>query len=153
MIRRRRGGEGERGQALVEFAFAASIALTLIFGIIDFGRALYAYDLVAQVARVGTRYAIVHASIPAHDCSNPAVGTTPCETDVVAYIKSKMTGVDPTQITVKTPFTWEGADTTCMATASPGCTVGIEVDYNFTFVTLPLPAQTIKSYSQMVISQ
>ena len=146
-------GAGQRGQALVEFALAASIALTLIFGIIDFGRALYAYDLVAQVARVGTRYAIVHATISPHNCSDTTVGTTPCETDVAAFIKSKMTGVDPSQISVKTPFTWEGADTTCTATASPGCTVGIEVDYNFTFVALPLPAQTIKSYSQMLISQ
>ncbi len=148
-----RDGAGQRGQAIVEFALAASVALTLIFGIIDFGRGLYTYDLVSQAARVGTRYAIVHATIAAHNCSDPLVGTTPCETDVIAYIKSKMTGVDPSQITVKTPFTWEGADATCEATAKPGCTVGIEVDYNFTFVTLPLPAQTIKSYSQMVIAQ
>jgi len=144
---------GERGQVLVEFAFAASIALSLIFGVIEFGRGLYAYDLVAQAARVGTRYAVVHATIPPHNCSDTTVGTTPCETDVAAYIKSKMAGVDTTQITVKTPFTWETADTTCSAKASSGCSVGIEVDYKFTFVTLPLPPQTIKSYSQMVISQ
>lgn len=150
-LRQLRGGE--RGQALVEFALAASVALFLIFGIIEFGRALFAYDLVAQAARVGTRYAIVHATIPPHDCSSTKIGTTPCETDDIAYILSKMTGVSSSQITVKQPFTWEGASATCSSTASPGCYVGIEVDYTFSFITLPLPKQTIKSYSQLVISQ
>ncbi len=149
----KRANPSERGQVLLEFALAASIALSLIFGVIEFGRGLYAYDLVAQAARVGTRYAIVHVTIPPHNCSDTTVTTTPCETDVAAYIKSKMAGVDTNQITVKTPFTWQPSGGTCSAKASPGCYVGIEVDYNFTFVTLPLPAQTIKSYSQMVISQ
>lgn len=151
MTASRHARPGERGQTLVEFALAASIALTLILGVIEFGRALYAYDLVAQAARVGTRYAAVHATIPPHDCSNASVGTTPCETDITAYIKTKMTGVDLTKIA--TTFTWEPASSTCTAKASPGCYVQIEVDYHFTFVALPLPAQTIKSVSRLVISQ
>lgn len=142
----------ERGQTLVEFALAASIALTLIFASVEFARGLYAYDLVAQGARVGTRYAITHATIPPHDCSNPAVGTAPCDADITAYIDTKMTGVNASQLA--TPiYTWEAASATCPKTASPGCYVRIELDYTFTFVALPLPKQTIKSISQVIISQ
>ena len=151
MIATVRPRHDERAQTLVEFALAAGIALSLILGIVEFGRALYAYDLVTQAARVGTRYAVVHATIPPHDCSNTTVGTAPCETDITAYIQTKMTGVDTTKI--GTAYTWEPASSTCTAKASPGCYVQVEVDYHFTFVALPLPAQTIKSVSRLVISQ
>ena len=52
----------ERGSALVEFAIASTVALTLIFGIVDFGRGLYTYHLVSNAARAGSRYAIVRGS-------------------------------------------------------------------------------------------
>jgi Flp pilus assembly protein TadG len=53
---------GEAGSALVEFALASVIVLTVLFGIIDMGRALYAYDWVSDAARRGTRYAMVRGT-------------------------------------------------------------------------------------------
>ena len=53
---------GEAGSALVEFALASVIILTVLFGIIDMGRALYAYDWVSDAARRGTRYAMVRGT-------------------------------------------------------------------------------------------
>ena len=43
---------GEAGVALVEFALSIVLALTIIFGIIDFGRAIFAYVWVANTARI-----------------------------------------------------------------------------------------------------
>jgi TadE-like protein len=60
----------ERGTALVEFALIAPLLFLLLFGIIDFGRALNYYNQVAQLAGQGARAAAVNrmpngASIPA----------------------------------------------------------------------------------------
>lgn len=135
----------QRGQVVVEFALGGAIALTLIFGVIEFGRALFAYDLVGQAARVGTRFAIVNAA--ACKPNNKAA----CETAITNYMLSKVTGIDQTQLTPAPAITWQqvnGAD--CY---DPGCYVNIKLSYNFAFVALPLPAQTLHSTSQMVISQ
>jgi hypothetical protein len=50
----------ERGTALVEFALIAPLLFLLLFGIIDFGRALNYYNQVTQLAGQGARAAVVH---------------------------------------------------------------------------------------------
>lgn len=147
-----RRAHGQRGQTIVEFALAASVALLLLFAIIEFGRALYAYNLVAGAARVGTRFAITHATIAPHDCSNPTIGVTPCDQDIATYVNSKITGLDTSQ-TLTTTVNWEPPSATCASIASSGCYVRVNVAYRFTFVALPLPSQMMSSQSQMVISQ
>ncbi len=73
----------ERGATLVEFAIAATVFLTAMFGVIEFGRALWLHNALADAARRGARYAVVH---PASDFTavknvvvygNPAGGSTP----------------------------------------------------------------------------
>jgi Flp pilus assembly protein TadG len=54
-MRRRR-----RGQALVEFALVLPVLLLILFGIVDFGRAIYAFNAVSNAAREGGRTAIVN---------------------------------------------------------------------------------------------
>lgn len=49
-----------RGQATVEFAFAGILALTLIFGTIDFGRAIYIKSTLTNAVREGARYGQIH---------------------------------------------------------------------------------------------
>ena len=53
---------GERGASLVETVIVMGVLLALMFGIIDFGRALYTYSFVAQLARQGARWAIVRGA-------------------------------------------------------------------------------------------
>jgi Flp pilus assembly protein TadG len=55
--RSRRGAE--KGQTLVEFALAAMLFLTLLFGIVEFGRALWTWNTIVQATRAGARFAIV----------------------------------------------------------------------------------------------
>lgn len=52
--------QGERGQALVEFALALIPFLLLLMAIFDFGRAIYIYNGVSQAAREVARTASVH---------------------------------------------------------------------------------------------
>jgi Flp pilus assembly protein TadG len=51
---------GVRGQSLVEFALVLPILLILLLGILDFGRAVAAYNGVSNAARTGVRVAIVN---------------------------------------------------------------------------------------------
>ena len=55
----------EKGQALVEFAMVALLFFTLVFGIIEFGRALWTWNTIVQATRAGARYAAVE--IPTSD--------------------------------------------------------------------------------------
>ncbi len=49
-------GEGERGgQALVEFAIVATVFLMIVFGTIDFGRAIYLKSELNNAVREATR--------------------------------------------------------------------------------------------------
>ncbi|MGI8829255.1 MAG: TadE/TadG family type IV pilus assembly protein [Candidatus Limnocylindria bacterium] len=49
-----------RGQSLVEFALILPILLILLLGLLDFGRAVSAYNSVSNGARSGARVAIVN---------------------------------------------------------------------------------------------
>ena len=49
-----------RGQALVEFALVLPLVMLLIFGAVDFGRAIYAYNSMAEAARQASRTSIVN---------------------------------------------------------------------------------------------
>lgn len=47
---------GEKGATLVEFAVVAPLLLLLLFGVIEFGRAIATYTAVATAAREAARY-------------------------------------------------------------------------------------------------
>lgn len=51
----------ERGSTLVEFAIGATVFLTVMFGVIEFGRALWVHNALSDAARRGARYAVVHS--------------------------------------------------------------------------------------------
>ncbi len=49
----------EGGAALLEFALIAAMLLILVFGMVDFGRAIYSKNSITHAAREGGRYAAV----------------------------------------------------------------------------------------------
>jgi Flp pilus assembly protein TadG len=75
--------KGERGATLVEFSIAATVFLTAMFGVIEFGRALWVHNALADAARRGARYAVLNTSANAAQVKNvvvygdPAGGTKP----------------------------------------------------------------------------
>ena len=83
MIPCKRMKKTERGNTLVEFAIAATVFLTVMFAVLEFGRALWVHNALADAARRGARYAVVH---PASDSAavknvvvygDPAGGSNP----------------------------------------------------------------------------
>ncbi len=75
--------KGERGASLVEFAIAATVFLTIMFAVLEFGRALWVHNALTDAARRGARYAVLHSSGDAGAVKNVVVygdpngGTTP----------------------------------------------------------------------------
>ena len=134
---------------MLEFSLAISSILLVLFGIIDLGRALYAYDWVSDAARRSTRFAMVRGE----DCRSLAGGCPATSSDVTTYVRSLATGIDTGQLTVTT---------TCFATASvsspPPCAppgwVNVNVQYNFYFVSPLFPLHwTMHSDSQRLVQQ
>ena len=64
MARTMRQRRDERGATLLEFAIGATVFLTAMFAVIEFGRALWTHNALADAARRGARYAVNH---PASD--------------------------------------------------------------------------------------
>jgi Flp pilus assembly protein TadG len=60
MIRQRAHRETERGASLLEFAIAATVFLTVLFAVVEFGRALWVHNALTDAARRGARYAVLH---------------------------------------------------------------------------------------------
>jgi len=52
-----------RGQSLVEFALLLPVLIVILMGLLDFGRAIYAYNAVSEAARNGARVAIVNQTL------------------------------------------------------------------------------------------
>lgn len=153
--------EDESGSILIEFAASSLIMLTVIFGILDCCRAIYADHFVANAARDATRYAMVRGyTWNGTSCST--VTTVNClatATDVTNYIKSTVPlGVSLSNVTVNT--TWPGtlpSGGPCDGTAnsSPSCVVTTTVNYSFNFVLpfLPKNALVLTSTSAVAIQQ
>lgn len=55
----------DRGAAAVEFALVLPILVVLVFGVVDFGRALFAYNYLTSAVREGGRFAAVQGSASA----------------------------------------------------------------------------------------
>ena len=110
------GGCREEGNTLVEMALvSAFVFLPLIFGIIQFSFALYAYNFVNMSARQATRYAVVRGiescviapTFPncnmGPDTASGANATAPSA--LQTYVRGlAYPGIDPNSITVTTTY-------------------------------------------------
>lgn len=124
-----------RGQTYAEFMVVVLPTVGVLFAIISLAMTVYTYSFVANAARDGVRYAIVHGS----RSSSPASSS-----DIQTYVRNEAQGIRPSSISVSTSWTPNN---------SPGSTVSVQVSYSyhpfypFANVTLPL-----SSSAQMVIS-
>lgn len=157
----RRGITDQRGDTLVEIAISAVVFLTLLFGVMEFGRAMYVYHFVSYAAQAGTRYAIVRGNSWTTSCSSSTSGMD-CQaaaSDVRTYVQGiAPSGISGSSVTVAT--TWPGsspnAGVTCTAgTPAPGCIVQVVVTYSFSFIAPFMPGSplTFSATSQQVIQK
>jgi Flp pilus assembly protein TadG len=111
------------GQGLVEMALILPVLLLIFMGIIDFGRAIYAYNAVSNAAREGARLGIVDQRVTS--------GTY--NAAVEAANQATALGIDPTdpnQVLVTFPNTGG-----VCPTISVGCPVSVRVQYQFSALT------------------
>jgi Flp pilus assembly protein TadG len=155
----------QSGSALVEFALSAVLLITMLFGIIEFGFALYTYQFVNEVARELTRYSIVRGS----QCTAmPNCGYTDSTSTAQAYAQAAYNypGMDMSKLTVTN--TWyapvknsNGTISSWAACAGgsgcnkPGYMVQVNVTYPFILNIPFVPSRnmSVSSSSSMVISQ
>ena len=100
----------ERGATAVEFALLLPVLLLLLFGIIDFGRALNAQITLTQAAREGARLAALGQS----------------SSTVQTRTQAAATGLSPVTVTVTT---------SCPVNAGAGVDAVVSLSYAFSFVT------------------
>jgi Flp pilus assembly protein TadG len=122
----------ERGAELIEFGLVSILFFMLLFGIMEFGRAIWIYDTVAHAAKEGTRYAIVRGS---------ESGRAASAADVEDYVRSRATGMTVLAVTT----TWEPDN-------DPGSVVEVRVQSPFEPVVWFLPPIPLTSTSRMVIA-
>jgi Flp pilus assembly protein TadG len=141
LLLRRLPGD-ERGAELIEFALVSLLLFMLLFGITDFGRALYAETYVAYAARAGTRYAMVRGAA----CNSFATACPATSQDVQTYLRRVPGGITPASVSVTT--TW-------LPDNRPGSRVNVRVSYAFRFIfpLLGATTHTMVSSSESVISQ
>ena len=164
----RRVRRGQSGSALVEFALSGAILITMLFGVIEFGYALYTYQYVNEVARELTRYAIVRGSACSSSSSMPNCGFTDTGATLQTYAQSiyGYPGINTNNLTVAT--TWyspvKNSDGTIKSWSAcgsgsgcnkPGYMVQVTVTYPFVLNIPFVPQRTmsVSSNSFMVISQ
>jgi len=115
---------------MVEFAIVSFLFVLLLLGIAEFGLATWAKNSVADAAREGTRWAIVHGQKSGQVATADAVRN---------YVNSR-SSLKPITVTTVWPTTKEAGEM-----------VQVTVSYAYKRVGLMIPNKTLSSTSKMVI--
>jgi Flp pilus assembly protein TadG len=127
----------ESGAVALEFGLAFLAFFFVVYGIMEFGRIVASYNIIAGAAREGVRYAMVHGS---------ASGSAASASDIQTVVRNWAIGLDTSSVVVTTTWTPGNA---------PGSQVKVKASYTVTpFTSLILKnGITVQSSSQMIISQ
>jgi len=106
-ICRRRVGRGESGSALVEFSVVSLVFFMTLFGLIEFAQAVWHYNMVANLAQEGARWASVRGS-GATGAVSPASAA-----EVQSYVQTRALGLSVAVATTSVDATTKA----CTATA------------------------------------
>ena len=77
MLRMKTCRENERGSTLVEFAIGATVFITAMFAVLEFGRALWVHNALSDAARRGARYATLNTSASSAQVKNVVIYGNP----------------------------------------------------------------------------
>lgn len=136
-----------RGQTLVEFSIVACLSVILLLSIVEISRMALVYTTIANAARAGARYSIVHGGTRTGSGVDGPSGPAPNPPQVVTTIKNfASTGLLSTAslaITVNYPG----------ASNAPGQLVSVTVVYPYDPLTTYFPLRVrLGSTSQGVIA-
>ena len=110
----------QRGQTLVEFALILPVFILLLVGLLDLGRAVYAYNTISNASREAVRVGIVDQNFSV------------VEAEAIQHAVSL--GLDPgdVDITFRQP---NGSSTVCVTPVAIACDVEVVVRYQYTAAT------------------
>lgn len=146
---------GDEGASVVEFALVATVLLSIILGVMEICLALFTFHSISEVAREGSRYAMVRGDM----CVVSGVSCTTSEAAIQSYMRGLgYPGINPSNMTVTATYSAYPAGSGCAPNANcenPGNLVTINVVYQFPLTIPFMPASTLAmtSTSAMVISQ
>jgi Flp pilus assembly protein TadG len=145
----------EDGETLVEFALSTVLLLTVVFGVMNVCLALFEYQIVAQSARDGSRYAMVRGNT----CTASGASCTATVAQIQSYVQNEgYPGIVPASMSVAVSYSAFPTGGTCSPNANctnPGNLVTVKVTYPFVMHIPFTPANSLSltSSSSMVISQ
>ena len=150
-----RGGRRSVGQSLVEFALVFPIIILLIMAFMEIGRAVFAFNTIANAARQGARVAAVNQLADVTECDETRPIEDPYEPHWsmrgCAIVAGKTIGLKTTDITVS----YEAPPSTsldCDPTLHVGCIAVVTVSYHFTLTT-PFVSKVIGPFTMSQTSE
>lgn len=149
-----------RGQSLVEFALVIPIIVLLVAAFIEIGRAVFAYNTIANAARQAVRVAAVNQipnltdcdqSRPVEDPSEPHWSYRGC-----AIAAASALGITTSNVSISYAPP-PGTTLTCTPTLHVGCIASVTVTYNYSvatpFVSLFIGPFTMTQTSNMPLER
>lgn len=157
---RRRGNGQSRGQSLVEFALVLPIIVLLVVAFMEVGRAVFAYNTIANAARQGVRVATVNQLSDVTDCDETRPVEDPYEPHwtirgcVIAAASTLGISAANVSVTYAAP---PSTTLSCTPTLHVGCIASVTVTYNYAvstpFVSWIIGPFTMSQTSQMPIER
>ena len=146
---------GEGGQSLIEFALVAVFLVLLVVGFLELTLVLHTYNVLADSAKEGVRYAIVHGSANT-SASGPGCSNT-CAAACSAICGAVGTGVvktyaqaslhDTTRMTVLVDYN-PGANNGASNCNKSPCLVRVTVSYPYQFFNLGWTSINVRAAAQ-----
>ncbi len=138
---------GAQGQALVEFSLVAFLSVMLLLSVVEISRVALVYTTVANAARAGARYAIVHGNMRTGSGvdgpSGPAQNPPQVVTVIKNFASAGLLDINSLIITVSYPG----------ASNAPGQSVAVTVIYPYDPLSAYFPLRArLGSTSQGVIT-
>jgi Flp pilus assembly protein TadG len=158
---RRRGRRSRNdGQSLVEFALVFPIIVLLIAGFVEIGRAVFAFNTIANAARQGVRVAAVNQLNDVTECDTTRPVEDPFEPHWsirgCAITAANTLGITTANVSIGYDAP-PGTSLDCDPTLHIGCLATVTVTYDFTvatpFVNMLIGPFTISQSSQMPIER
>jgi len=147
----------ERGQTAIEFLFTVLFVMLFVLGFLELVLLVFSYNVLADSAKEGVRFAIVHGSksLSCNGPGDPADATVACDTTkagvktaVTTYANHSGQSVPNADITVTYANPAGGA-----ACSNPGCTVQVQVSHSYRpFFGLGWPNVTMHAASEGVVT-
>ena len=140
----------EAGDTMVEFSLVAVMFIVVLLGVVEMGRMLLVYTTLAQSARAGARYAIVHGAdrsgLQGSGPNGPSGTTDSSQVTTTVNNFASAGPLNPSKLIVT--VTYPGG------TSTVGSAVDVQVSYTYDpLVTYynPLLSVTLSSTSEGII--